>query len=526
MLSHCICSNFNNLRFAFIRSFRHSFFFRHHVLLTRIARQFVWVFQGTVVLEHPFNCSALQPVRKFVVFSVSIVPRRAHAGSAAKTSCQLLLPSIAVRCSAMPLMLFPLLFTLTNVAPFRILHASVALRHPYAAAFLEGSLVCLHSFLYLPRFFVSKALQMLGSLWKTRLMSFRLLERLFSLCCRVDNRLTPPMVQSELSLHSQEWSDLRVSAKSAYLSEHEANNSIVHVALSLLQSSCSPQDLSHMTAACHEACNSCTWCIFPSNTRYSHFSSDESIKISLQSSLLLQQQSKIVDPHARQMLRAQLHGTRAQLRSMQSPLQQETHGFDSWSHVLISMNPFSRADIPSSAKSLSDDSDVVIQRRALHKRMCRINKWHLLLRLHHMPWLRLLRRHALVHPPSQPHLAWRSSTLLLSSNMLQAAAAAVSFQMQILQNPSHQAQSDVDSFEQRILALQAIVDLHSRMFASLQSERISLRASGQERTLGCGCCCTLPCAKGSQLAIARRNPKTGGLPADQPVSFGGAVVTV
>jgi hypothetical protein len=451
------------------------------------------------------------------------------ASSTRWLSCQNELPAAvasncgALQCNTAYTLSFCILHShsLTRCS-FRILHASVALRNPYAAAFLEGSLVCVHSFLYLPRFFVSKALQMLGSVFKTWLVTFGLLQRLFSLCCHVDNRLTPQMAQSELSLHSQEWSDLRVSAKSAYLSEHEANNSIVHVAVSLLQSSCLPQDSSQNTAACHEACNSCTWCIVPSTTRYSHFRSDDSNKISLQSSLLLQQQSKIVEPHARQMLRAQLHGTRAQLRSMQSPLQQETQGFDSWSHVLISINPFTQTD-RSSAKSLLDDNDIVVQRRALHKRMCRINKWHLLLRLHHMPWLRLLRRHALVHPPSQPHLAWRSSTLMLSSNMLQAAAAAVSFQMQTLQDPSHQAQSDVDAFEQRFLSLQAIVDLHSRMFASLQSERISLRASRQERMLGCGCCCTLPCAKGMQLAVARSNPKTGGLPADPPVSFGAAV---
>jgi hypothetical protein len=372
------------------------------------------------------------------------------------------------------------------------LHSSVTLRHPSAAAFLEGSLFCVHSFLYLPVYLVSYVLQMVGFFFQSSIRVFGYLNTFISLFCRVDNRLPSQAAPSELSAHLQEWSTLRISAKSAYLSENEANNIILHVAVSILQSSCSQNDSNDDSASCPAVCNSWSCCM----KSYVSFTDLDSDKPFSQHS---NQESDMTDQHARLVLRAQLQATRAQLRSMQSPLQQEAQGFDSWSHVLTSINPFSRTATRSLTTSLLNDNDVIVQRRALHKRMCRINKWHLLLRLHHMPWLRQLRRHALVHPPSQPHLAWRSTALLLSNNMMQAASAAVSFHMQSLRNPEQQAHSDDDALGQRIIALQAIIDLHSRMLASLQSERISLRASGQERAIGCGCCCTLPCSNEIQI---------------------------
>ena len=86
-----------------------------------------------------------------------------------------------------------------------------------------------------------------------------------------------------------------------------------------------------------------------------------------------------------------LEGTRTQLRSLLSPLQQDTHGFDSCSHLMTGLNPCNHSAGSALAVTPVNSDGVVSQRRTLHKRMCRISKWQLLLRLHRMPWMRSLR---------------------------------------------------------------------------------------------------------------------------------------
>jgi hypothetical protein len=174
-----------------------------------------------------------------------------------------------------------------------------------------------------------------------------------------------------------------------------------------------------------------------------------------------------------------------------------------WRHLITSLNPCTRSADSALTVSLIDSSDIVRRRCSLHKRMCRINKWQLLLRLHHMPWLRVLRRQALVHPPSQPNLAWRSSTLLLSNINLSQAAAAVSFKVRSHQESSYLSDADNSAFNRSVGAFQAMMEQHSRMLTRFQSERASAMASPQEWLVGCGWCCTC------DSCLDRSNP-TGG----------------
>jgi hypothetical protein len=383
------------------------------------------------------------------------------------------------------------MFTFALSCSFRMLHTSVVLKKPSAAALFEACLLCVHSFLHLPGVIIDFALQLISSLPLPvvgripSVISF--LGKLFSFCCRVDNRNPPPSAASQVSLDLLEWESLATSAKSAFLSDHEANNSIVQVAASMFQSACtvnaSFDSFDSSFAVCHG--QSCCALI---NVSLSNRDSQKTE--SLSNSLIANQSPESSELGTRHMLRALLGGTRRQLRSMQSPLQQDTNGFDSWRHLITSLNPCNRSADSAVAVSVFDSSDIVRQRCSLHKRMCRINKWQLLLRLHHMPWLRLLRRHALVQPPSQPHLAWRSSNLLLSNISLSQAAAAVSFKIHSHQETICPSDAEDSAFNQSVDAFQAMMEQHSRMLSRFQSERASPRAASPEWPVGCGWCCT------------------------------------
>jgi hypothetical protein len=313
--------------------------------------------------------------------------------------------------------------------------------------------------------------------------------------CSVDNRsprysaTQSSKIASELEL----WKGLRISAKSAYMCENEYNNSIVHVAVSILQSSrvSETSNRSPETNVCH-LCGCLNTYSFTSPRL------DSSVSTSLINSHDVSQKN---EPNLRQLLRTELEKTREQLCSCKSPLQQETQGFSSWtqllSHVRSAISPFSHIDSASPLSLPLFADDVAIKRQTLHRRICRINKWHLLLRLHHMPWLRLLRRHALVHPPLQPHLAWRCTTLLLSGQALQGAVTDMSTHMFSMQDLAHQADADKRSLGQRMAALDDINDIHLTMISFLRSEMQAPKVDAQERMFGCKCCCgcSLPCKK-------------------------------
>jgi hypothetical protein len=349
-----------------------------------------------------------------------------------------------------------------------------------------------YAFLYLPNFLREKSgyilklvADFIPSMKKTAIeLGSSKMPKCPTWICSVDNRFPQyhPTQSSRIALHLKEWEQLRVSAKSAHVCENESNNSIVHVAVSMLLSACSPKACEHHEISLSAVCQ-CFCCLNKASTTENS---------SLSTSLISHEVCGPSSPNPRQVLRALLENTRVQLRAIKSPLQQDTRGFSSWSqllsHVLSTINPFSRnEDNPLAVSSLFTD-DLTIQRRALHMRICRINKWHLLLRLHHMPWLRPLRRHALVHPPSQPHLAWRCSTLLLSGDALQAAVTDMSSVIRKLREPEHQALPDVDSLELRMRALDDIVDLHCTMISFMRSERYSSRVAVEERMVGCKCC--------------------------------------
>ncbi len=370
------------------------------------------------------------------------------------------------------------------------------MKHPFAAAFFEAFLLCVHSFLHLPGILIEQCLLLLASLpfvgILPRLVSF--LGKLVSFCCRMDNRSSPTPGESQVSLDLQEWNSLTSSAKSAFLSDHEANNSIVQVAICMLQSACKCNSSLDNSASYSEMFD-CLSCCTHFNACLSHPASRSS---DISVSLLSNESPEQADSSIRHNLRVILEGTRAQLRSMQSPLQRDTNGFDSWSHLVTSLNPCNRSSESAPTETLVDSTCVEIQRRSLHKRICRINKWQLLLRLHHMPWLRSLRRHALVHPPSQPHLAWRSSNIILSNSNLQAAAAAVSFKVHSNQDPGCPSGDDDGAFSKGLDQFHGMIEQHSRMLVYLKSESAGPMATQQERFVGCGWCCTCESCRGNR----------------------------
>lgn len=319
-------------------------------------------------------------------------------------------------------------------------------------------------------------------------------QKFTSCICSVDNRSPrySATQSSRIASELEKWKRLRISAKSAYMCENEYNNSIVHVAVCILQSTESSNgNGSPETNVCH-LCGCLNKFYFTSPRR------DSSMSTSL---INAHDASQKNEPNLRQLLRTELEKTREQLCSFKSPLQQKTQGFSSWtqllSHVRSAINPFSHIDSTSPASLPLFADDVDVKRRTLHRRICRINKWHLLLRLHHMPWLQLLRRHALVHPPSQPHLAWRCSTLLLSGQALQGAVTDMSTHMRSMQDLDHQADADKGSLGQRMAALDNINDIHLTMISFLRSEMQTPKVDAQERMVGCKCCCdcSRPCKK-------------------------------
>jgi hypothetical protein len=118
--------------------------------------------------------------------------------------------------------------------------------------------------------------------------------------------------------------------------------------------------------------------------------------------------------------------------------------------------------------------------------MSRINKWQLLLLLHRIPWLRLLRQHSLVQIPSQQnHLAWRLSTLHVSSHMLQTADTAMANEIQTQQYSTLvQSSSNNDVLDRRIERLRIASEQHSRMLSYLQCERSYPLPTQQQSTFG------------------------------------------
>jgi hypothetical protein len=134
------------------------------------------------------------------------------------------------------------------------------------------------------------------------------------------------------------------------------------------------------------------------------------------------------------------------------------------------------------------DDKIIQERSKLHKRMSRINKWQLLLLLHRIPWLRFLRQHALVQIPSQQnHLAWRLSTLHVSSHMLQTADTAMANEIQTQQYSTPQSfksSSDNDVLDRRIERLRTASEQHSRMLSYLQCERSYPLPAQQQSTFG------------------------------------------
>ncbi len=358
----------------------------------------------------------------------------------------------------------------------------MTLNHPHAAAILEGFFFCITSFVYIPLFVVEKINQAVFKIFiPQKARDF------LTCCCSVEDRQYPfPLSPSAITRHLSDWSRLRASVRSAFISEWEANNSIVHVAISLLQSSCYAEESNHrapsllLEALCYSSpcCNSSS-CIQWQSRPLSE------VHGSMATSLLIQPRES--EPHQsnpRTIIRALLMETRNELSADKSFLQQPLQGFDSWQQLASSLNPFH------SQKELHVTSNGTIAKRCmLHKRMCRINKWQLLLRLHHAPWLRVLRRHALVHPPSQPHLAWRSTTMLLSSQILNAAAAAVSIEMNSMLDANQKQQhSGVDLFDRSISTFRGAIDLQALVLSYFQSERSRAFGAAPERAVGCGCC--------------------------------------
>ncbi len=324
------------------------------------------------------------------------------------------------------------------------------------------------------------------------------LGKVFALCCRVDNRNPLQLAPFDFAAHLAEWHSLSASAQSAFLSEHEANNSIVQVAASMLQCACMPSAVDNSTASTAVCLGSSCCTHVNLNILRSKLDSGSTYDMSI--SLIRGNGPEATESNARLALRALLRDTRAALRSSQSPLQQDTHGFDSWRHLVSSLNPCTRSVDTALNVPPSDSHDIVIQRRVLHMRMCRVNKWQLLLRLHCMPWLRLLRRHALVHPPSQPHLSWRCSAMLLSNNFLQAAADAITFKVQSHQEPGCEPSPDDTAFVRSVENFHGMIEQHSRLLAHLQSDRAMPRSAGHERVVGCGWCCSCDCCRNPQYS--------------------------
>jgi hypothetical protein len=140
--------------------------------------------------------------------------------------------------------------------------------------------------------------------------------------------------------------------------------------------------------------------------------------------------------------------------------------------------------VASPATFQSVDNEIIQERSKLHKRMCRVNKWQLLLLLHRVPWLQLLRRHSLVCLPSQPHLTWRLSTLRVSSQMLQAANTAMANEIQTQQYSSYQSPCDNDALSRIVQHLRTASEQYNRMISYLQCERSYQRPMMQEDTFG------------------------------------------
>ncbi len=273
-------------------------------------------------------------------------------------------------------------------------------------------------------------------------------------CISADNHLPPEISESNLTRHLREWDALETSAKSAFISDNEGNNSIVHVVVSVLRSSLA-------------MCSSC-----PATSRTPLLATEMlhlDSYFNCNSSYMPAANSTRDDP--RRSLHALLGETRDLLSSSQLPLQKELSGFDSCCPFLMSLNSNNSASSCDSATDHLVNYEIIQKRRELHKRMCRINKWHLLLLLHRMPWLQRLRHHALICLPSQAHLTWRLSTLHVSSLMLQAADVAMTTEIQKQQYSNYQRPNDNDAFSRLVRPFQTSCELQSKSLSYLLCER-------------------------------------------------------
>lgn len=374
----------------------------------------------------------------------------------------------------------------------RIFRNSVALKHPYAAAFLEGFTFLFYSFLCTPskltklvlrvfskipvlgdiffvteRFFLKDGISDKKGSYQDNTQIWSLIKR--QCCISADNQLPPQITESLLTRHLLEWSALGTSEKSVFMSDNEGNHSINQVAVSMLRSYCpATTTLSSRTNLLAFEMKEGLDSSFTGETNSGHTS-----------------WKFIARDDPRRSLRELLRETRDQLSLVQSPLQQQMNGFDSWRHLLTSLNPMKIASSCASATVPCVDHEIIQKRSKLHKRMSRINKWQLLLLLHRIPWLRLLRQHALVQIPSQQnHLTWRLSTLRVSSHMLQTADTAMTNEIRMQQNSVQQSSSNNDALDRRVQRLRTASEQHSRMLSYLQCERSYLLPIQQQGTCG------------------------------------------
>lgn len=275
-------------------------------------------------------------------------------------------------------------------------------------------------------------------------------------CISADDQLPPEISESNITRHLREWDALGTSAKAAFISDNEGNNSIVHVFVSVLRSSLA-------------MCSSC-----PATSR-TPLLATEMVHLdsyfNFNSSYIYMPATNSTCDDPRRSVRALLGETRDQLSSFQSPLQKKLNGFDSWRHFLMSLNSDNSASSSDFATNHLVNYEIIQKRRELHKRMCRINKWQLLLLLHRMPWLQRLRRHALICLPSQAHLTWRLSTLHVSSLMLQAADVAMTTEIQKQQYSIYQRPNDNEAFSRLVRLFQTSCELQSKSLSYLLCER-------------------------------------------------------
>jgi hypothetical protein len=371
------------------------------------------------------------------------------------------------------------------------------LKRPYAAAFLDGFTFLFYSFICTPSCLtklvlkVASKIPVLGDIFfvtqrfflKDRISdkkgSYQDNTRVWSLinrqcCISVDNHLPPEITESPITRHLLEWNALGTSEKSVFMSDNEGNNSIALVAVSMLRLCCpATTTLSSRTTLLASEMEEL----------------DSSFTRETNSGLTSWKFVTLDNP--RRSLRELLRETRDQLSLVQSPLQQQMNGFDSWRHLLTSLNLVKSASCCVSATAQLVDDNIIQERRKLHKRMSRINKWQLLLLLHRIPWLRLLRQHALVQIPSQQnHLTWRLSTLHVSSHMLQTADTAMANEIRTQQYStlqSYKSSSNNDALDRRVERLRTASEQHSRMLSYLQCERsypLPIQEIQQQSTFG------------------------------------------